>query len=356
MDRLELYNKLKNLPNVEEKDDYWLATRCVLCGDSAKDPHKKRLYIHIDPTNPSEPIGFNCFNCMRKGIVTQDMLRKIGLGENAYLQALVDFNNQASALSGTQKTNKYRKMKTIPVTIPPPTKKPEIIRKIKYLYKERLNFLIPVEDLSKLKIIWKLTDFLKANGLYPNRRWIKFLRAIDNDYIGFLSVRNEYIIFRDITDSHKYRYIKYGLFSGLENASSYYAIDSSVNALSKEPIQIIVAEGTFDVIGLLYHVYNGDLTNRKFVSSSEGDFKNPIMYHINQGLVGENIDILCYVDNDTIADYDELKRVVKPYVNSISFYHNTKYKDFGTSRTNIEIEEFDLLIAKENRKNFRYKR
>ncbi|MCM1221250.1 MAG: hypothetical protein NC548_42900 [Lachnospiraceae bacterium] len=351
MNRLELYNKFRSLPNVVEKDDYWFATRCVLCGDSTKNPTKKRLYIHLDPTNATEPIGYKCFNCMAHGVVTSDMLRKIGMSDNAYTVALKEINAQAVRLSGTQKTNKYRKMKTLPLELPEPYKDEIILKKIHYLYKERLGYMIPLDELKKLKIVWKLTDLLKLNHLEINRTWHNFIQDLDNDYIGFLSVRNEYIIFRDITNKHEMRYIKYGIMKGMENASSYYAIDNTVPILSREPIDIIVAEGTFDIIGILYHLYNGDTTNRKFVSTSEGDFENPIMYHINQGLIGENINVLCYVDNDTVADYERLKKRLKPYIGSISFFHNTKFKDFGVSKDNIEVEPFNIRLAEQNRRN-----
>lgn len=348
MDKLELYNKLRNLPNVEEKDDYWLATRCVLCGDSAKDPTKKRLYIHIDPTNSAEVVGFKCFNCTRHGVVTADMIQKIGLGDSKYSLALKEINSTAARLSGTQKTNKYRKMKSLPVEIPPLTNDPIVMRKVSYLYKKRMGYMIPIQDLPMLKIIWKLTDFLKLNHLSINPTWKNYIRMLDEDYIGFLSVRNEYIIFRDITDHREMRYIKYGIMEEMKGASSYYGIDTTVPILTRDPVELIIAEGTFDVIGLLYHVYDGDITNRKFISSSEGEFEQPLMYYINQGLVGSNIHIKCYVDNDTIADYGKLKTHLSPYVKSIEFYHNTKKKDFGVHKDEIEVEPFDIAIAKEN--------
>lgn len=348
MNKLELYNKLRSLPNVEEKDDYWFATRCVLCGDSAKDPTKKRLYIHLDPTNPAEPVGFKCFNCMEHGVVTADMIKKIGLNDSAYTLALKEINSNAARLSGTQKTNKYRKMKTLPVEIPGLTNDPVVLRKAAYLYKERLGFMIPIKDLPMIKVIWKLTDFLKLNHLPINQTWKNCIQMLDADYIGFLSVRNEYIILRDITNKRKMRYIKYAIMKELEHASSYYAIDTTVPILTREPVELIIAEGPFDIIGLLYHVYNGDVTNRKFISSSEGEFAQPLMYYINQGLIGDNIHIKCYVDNDTIANCEKLRKKLLPYVNSIEFFHNTKYKDFGVHKDMIEIEPFDLSIAKNN--------
>lgn len=351
MNRLDLYKEFqKKKPDIVEKDDYWFATRCVLCGDSKKDPNKKRLYIKLDPTDPTQPVGFRCFNCMEHGIVTADMLRKIGIGDNACTDALKEINSQAAHLSGSQKTNKYRKMRTTPVEVPPLTKDPICMRKAIYLYKERIGHSIPIDDLPSLKIIWKLTDFLKLNHLNINSTWRGYIQMIDDDYIGFLSIRNEYIIFRDITGKNKMRYIKYGVVKGMENASSYYGVENSFSILTLDPVDIVIAEGPFDIIGILYHLYGGNTANRKFISASEGDFENPLMYYINQGLVGDNIHVKCYVDNDTVGNYHKLISRIKPYVGSISFYHNTKYKDFGVSKDMIEVESFDITIADINRK------
>ena len=349
MTKAELYKVFQSLPNVYEKEDYWFQTRCVLCGDSQKDPNKRRLYIKLDPTNPTTSVGFRCFNCMEHGVLTPDMLRKIGLGDSMYTDALKEINTQAARLSGSQKTNKYRKMKAIPVEIPPLIHDPIYMRKAAYLYRERIGHKIPIEDLPSLKIVWKLTDFLKTNHLSINSRWKYFIPTLDEDYIGFLSIRNEYIIFRDITGKNKFRYIKYGMMRGMENASSYYGVDNSFSILTTEPVELIIAEGPFDTIGILYHLYGGDKKNRKFISSSEGDFAEPLMYYINQGLVGDNVSISCYVDNDTIYNYHEMINRLNPYVKNISFYHNTKGKDFGVSKDEIEVEPFDIAIADQNR-------
>ena len=70
MNKQEIYNILASHPNVKVQNDIQLRTKCFLCGDSAKNPNKKRLGIKIDVHNPTEPILYQCFNCFQKGIFT----------------------------------------------------------------------------------------------------------------------------------------------------------------------------------------------------------------------------------------------------------------------------------------------
>lgn len=350
MTRLELYELFQRIPGVIAKDNDWFATRCVLCGDSQKSLTKRRLYINFSPTDTTQPIGYKCFNCSAHGLLTGTMLRQIGLDDDEAVAALNEINSKAMQTSGEQKKIRWKGNRSISLEIPLPRKEKTDLLKVKYVF-DRIGTKIPFTDFPKLKIVWNLTELLKTNNLPINSAWKNHIDMLNRDYVGFLSVQNEYIIFRDITNQNEYRYIKYGIIRGRRDALSYYSIEHRVSALETEPVELIVAEGPFDVISLLYNVYDGDTTRRVFIGLGEGEFEFPILYHINKGLVGSNVTISCYVDNDTIYNYKELIDKVTPFVGKIRFYHNTKSKDFGVPKDQIEVEPFDIRIAEYNRRN-----
>lgn len=345
MDKRELYNYLCSLENVVQKDDWWCATQCVLCGDSKKNPYKKRLYINCDPTKPDEPVWYKCFNCNACSILNTTMLEAITNGAKyEYVQSLRQINNRAMSDDGATKVNRYHNRKEIPLKFPPLTTKPYLINKYKYMSKERLGIVIPPEDFEKLKIVWSLKDFLGENHI-PLHASDVDPAVLEQDYVGITSARNEYIIFRDITNKHKYRWYKYNIFGMYGNLSSFYTIRNAINVMSRDEIHIIAAEGFFDTIGILYHIYDGVVGNNVFLSTCNGAFEEPIKYYFSKGIIGENVIVDCYIDNDTRYDFSKLKRRLAPYViskSNVKIYHNTLKKDFGYPKEFIECEELLL--------------
>lgn len=339
MNKKEIFVRLARHPNIEEHG-IQLVTRCVLCGDSMKNPNKKRLGIKCDYTNPTEPLLYNCFNCGESGVVSSQMLRDIGVNDDELIQSVRQINKGALSSEGNVKVSKYKNNKTIDVVIPPLTNNPTHMTKLQYLFSrigkpESMN----MENLKRLKIVWSLKDFLELNGVSPINQYTDLL---DRDYIGFLSARNEYIIFRDITGKNKMRYVKYNIFGVFDNSNAFYTIQNSIDLLSREDIHIIAAEGTFDILSLFYNVYDGDIHNKIFCATCNGQYRNVLMYYINKGLVGRNICIDIYrdSDNDKFMNYKKLKMELKPYTKNYHVYYNTLSKDFGVPKEMIDIDIF----------------
>ena len=345
MDKIGLYNYLCSLPNVVKKDDWWCCTRCVLCGDSKKNPYKKRLYINCDPTKPDAPVWYKCFNCNSCSVLTKEMLDMIADGATMdAVQGLRQANKAAFNSEGSAKVNRYYNQKEIDVVFPGLRNREYLIDKYRYLCKGRLGIIIPPEDFQKLKIVWSLKDFIEENHLTLQESDVD-TRILERDYVGFASVKNEYIIFRDITGRNKYRWFKYNTFGMHGNISSYYAIKNGINLFSQNDIHIIVAEGTIDVLGILYHIYDGEQGNNVFLATRNGSFEEPIRYYLSKGLIGSNIHIDCYIDNDTRYNFKAMRDRLAPFVMSkknIHIFHNVKRKDFGYSKDQIQREELLL--------------
>ena len=334
MNKQEIYDIIKSLPGVDGHGGQ-LRMRCFLCGDSKKSLSKKRLGIKIDINNPTEPILYNCFNCGEHGVVTTDMLCDMGLTREV-ASDIYQFNRGAVKRDNSSKVNRYKNDKPIPVIIPPPTKCNKTINKIKYLY-NRIGYRIPIQDFDKIKVVFNLFDFLNANNIViPNDYFSKIL---DRDYIGFLSINNEYIIFRDTTNKNKARYFKYNIFGIYDNSNSFYRIKNKIDLLTQDTIEIKIAEGIFDILSVMYNLDDANDTNRVYIATCNSNFMNPILHHINKGLVGDNISVKIYQDNDTIVNFSKLKNKINVYIGDMHVYSNKLSKDFGVPMKDIDIDE-----------------
>ena len=336
MDNQELFELLASAPDTRVVNEQQIATRCFLCGDSTKNQYKKRLYIYLDPTNPRDYPTYHCFNCFESGIFTSDMLHQMGIDSKdagTYLRTLY----KASKNDDGSRVYKNHNRKDIDVKLPPLVGDEKTLSKIKYLY-NRIGYRIPREDFNRLKIVFNLKEFLDYNNIKPNNQLVDIL---DRDYIGFLSVRNEYIILRDITNLNKFRYVKYNIFNIRNDAQSFYVSRASIDPLTNEDIHIIVTEGTFDTLGVMYNVLDGDIDNKIFISTCDGTFMQPILSFMRKGLVGNNIYIDAYIDNDTRMDLKKIKNELKLFTPNFTVYYNRLSKDFGVPRDQIDR---DILI------------
>lgn len=302
-----------------------------------------RLGIKVNPADPEEPIIYHCFNCERRGVLTNQMLQEIA-GGRADLVAKVNIdaiNREILNSPGNVKVNKWKNNKVVKVSIPPLYADKNSMRKAKYIF-ERLGRIIDPADFAGIKIIWSLQRFLKENHF---REKGEYGWLLEKDYVGFLSVNNDFIIFRDITNTHKMRYVKYNIFGMYDNSQCFYSIPGRVDLLSTKDLHIKIAEGTFDTLSILYNVEDNHRENTIYLSSSNADFYTPLLHYFQKGLVGSNIFIDIYKDNDSKINYPMLKKRLKPYLTNISntsVYYNgfPDEKDFGVPKERIQVETF----------------
>ena len=337
-DKYDFISSLQRSYNCAPVGDIRVKTRCILCGDSKKDMNKKRLYIKCDPNDVSEPVTYMCFNCGEFGSLTADMLTQIVGEDYDFVQLLKRINRFAMNDSGTMRVNKYKNDKEIQVKIPPPKNTQSTVKKIKYLNK-RIGYPIPIEDYEKLKLIFNISEFLEENGIPLLKKYKDYIHSYDRDYIGWLSVKNEYIILRDITGQNKMRYIKFNIFGMESNAHSFYTIRNGINTITTDPIKIIAAEGPLDILSIAYNVYGGIIPNCVFMSTNHGAFYNPLLFYINKGLVGSNVFVEIYRDSDSIMNYQLLKEQLKIYTKNYKVFRNSIGKDFGVPPKDFVIEE-----------------
>lgn len=342
MNKLEIkrlvYSILTNQPDIRIVNDSELVMRCRICGDSDKNMNKKRLYFKIDLGNADEPIFYKCMNCNESGIVTSDFMKEyFDLHNLELLTGLRRFNKQ---IIDNSPRFKYKNESVLDMIVPEPKNVHDTVTKIKYFY-TRIGMKIPISDFAKLKIVFSIKDFLELNKLEPNissKNNYEFLRSLEKDYMGFLSRQNNVIVFRDVTGNGKLgRYYKYKVIKDLPTENTFYTVNTNIDILTMNNIEIIAAEGTFDTISVLYNIYEGNTDNKIFLSTCNGAFLEPLKYYINKGFLGDNVNINIYQDNDTLINFNKLKSKFSPYINEFRVFSNGLYKDFGVPKDNMEI-------------------
>lgn len=329
----ELREKLLQIPLAKPVSFDQIALRCAFCGDSRKDPTKTRFYIKINPNN-DEPILYNCFNCGVSGILTPSVLRTFDINELDMNSKLISFNK-----TSVKKINKqlgiYDNIFDFKVSTPANTKLNHI--KKEYI-NNRLGLNLSFREMMALKIIFGLDEFLTQNKITEVTLNKNRLLALNEDYVGFLSIRNEFIIYRDITNSHKLRYDKYSILKNIDNTRKFYSIPVNIDVMSSEPIQINLAEGAFDILGVYFHVLNQNKHNNIYAAVSGSAYTAVIKYFIQLGIFGDNVTVNIYSDSDKSPDYyKKLKSELGIWFKDIKLYYNELGKDFGVPKDKISV-------------------
>lgn len=311
-----------------------IALRCQFCGDSKKNPNKTRFYVQINADNDNLPMLYNCFNCGVSGIITPSVLRTFEINDLQLSSALTTFNKTTTkrlykSIGGAESKFNF--------SVPYDIHQTRIVDKYKYL-NSRLGMKIPLKEWLDLKVVFSLQSFLNHNKIDSIATNKNTAQMLDNDYVGFLSVKNESIVFRDITGKNKARYFKYSIYPNIENTKKFYVIPNSIDVVTSEPVYINMAEGVFDILGVYYHINNKNLFNQIYVAICDSSYAGVIKYFLGLGLIGENviINIFSDADHDTYF-YSRIISELSPWVNKINLFYNSKSKDYGVPKDEIEL-------------------
>ena len=280
----EVETKLLSLPHAHRISKNQIALRCKFCGDSKKDPRKTRFYVLIN-LDTETPILYNCFNCGESGILTPSVLRTFEINDLQLNSSLITFN-KTSISKINNRLNRKDNSYNFCVPIPKNTKL-NIIKK-KYI-ENRLGVQLTVKQLLKFKVVFSLEEFLIYNKINEVNAKKSRANRLNDDYVGFLSARNEYIIYRDITNKNKLRYDKYTIVDNIENNRKFYIIPTTIDVMKYEKIYINMTEGVFDILGVYFHINNQNEENNLYVAICDSSYTNVIKYFLSHGLIGDNI-------------------------------------------------------------------
>lgn len=326
--------------------------RCPFCGDSQSDLNDAHLYIHN-----KAPFKYYCFKCSSYGVVNDNFLNRLIVNESSfeigqYLnQKRKEYSKSSNIRTTGKKIHKYFSKQTS-----------FEISSDKYLYKldylnNRLGTNISKEDLSKFKIILNIQDFFNFNEIDIRNRFFnkdlqKLFFQLRENYIGFLSVDKNVIIFRNVDPncSKDERYNNFRVFLTDDFVTKKtYTISNSID-IYRPNYNIVITEGVIDILGVYHHLYkneNFDESNYIFLANNGKSYTTTLKYLNSLSLLDNNVTI--YSDTDVgINLYRKLKKNSPEFqMNPITVYYNRKeefidgekikYKDFGVTKDKIVL-------------------
>ena len=346
----QIINQLKTLPICKPTSNMrnWVV-RCPYCGDSMKSNHG-HFSILIDLQSDA-PMLYRCFRCNESGILIPQVLEDLNLG---YDQSL---NQNLNLLNKLSSNSSYFKDKVKNFIVPVPAANARNYMKLQYI-NNRLGTSISLEDCAEYKIVLTFSEFLAVNNIpvdTPDAMGSvlksSIVRTLDQRYLGFVSANNNKITFRDISpDGSGYlgRYYKVTLDILNRSPNTFYSLMSKFDVMYTEPINIHIAEGTFDILSVYLNLAPESSQNSLFFASCGYSFSTILKYLIYTG-VNTDITLHIYSDNDKL-DKDHLRLLGKPFyqnwLDNVIIHRNVygDEKDFGVSKDRINDYSYSLKI------------
>lgn len=318
-------------------------TRCPFCGDSTNE-NTGHLYLKID-TEDDYPILYNCFKCTESGFLTAEVLSLLDIDDEELKKDITEMNK----LSGSYKNRMFFDSKSRYIDFN--YRVPKVVKNKKTEYIEnRLGTTLSEDDLYDMNVITSLREFLIYNKIREATMGIGMLNELEKNYVGFLSNGSSHILFRRINDGD-IRWMKYPITKYSNRNKIFYSIRSTIDVFTKDDVILNLAEGVFDIASVKYNLgYSSDNTINIAVTGKY--YKTVILRMIELGIVGSNITINIFSDNDekfgkpdfstTLKGYRYTLHSIRNLFKEINVYYNTIGKDFGVPRRMISLRKFVL--------------
>lgn len=307
-----------------------IVIRCPFCGDS-KNLRHAHFYMSV-PQSQEDISFYQCKRCPNHGIVSDELLRKIGCNDSNIIIEITKHNTEVLSLP------KYKSLKKINIY----PLRWDLIRqdasnqnKLNYI-NTRIGANFSLFDLYKLKIFLNLYDIIVTNKLELTRHQ-DICDSLDKYFIGFISYDNSYCGLRKITDQELYqsvnkRYINYSLINKTDDRKNFYIIPTQINILDPLPVKIHIAEGQFDILSIYYNLNKCNKYQSIYVACGGKSYSQATEFILEEtGIV--NYELHYYPDRD-VSDQEFLygtQSKIQLLISNI-FIHRNIYngeKDFG---------------------------
>ena len=329
-----VFDALEHTELGKRVEDYKVIVKCPVCGEGTKRHNHSHCYIGLINNGP--PVVYHCFMNECSGVVNPNFLHDMGIFDNELDTILNVFNRSVSKLDTLERKIYMVNKKKTNMSIPEILDSAVSESKLTYM-RNRLGVKFSYENLAKLKIIFSLSDFLEINKIQPNMKYKRFLRTLNDEYIGFLSVNNDYIVFRNTLPNKNLRYVKYDIFNTMDTTNIIYSVPGMSCDLFANEVNLNICEGTFDALGVFCHVKKYDRLNNIYAACCGSGYLNAIKYFLKLGFIG-NLIVNIYSDDDKdIRYYDSVYGQIEPWVKQINIYYNELGKDYGVPGKFIQV-------------------
>ena len=310
-----------------------IVTRCIFCGDSINKSHS-HLYIGLGYDN--KPLMYNCFKCGEGGILTASVMHELGLVDYSILEKLTHYNKQQSS----DPKNRYTLRNNAEIYYMSNyfIKDCDVSYKKRDYINSRLGLQLSFNELLNNKIVVNLFDLFQYNHINFNPN-DKFLNELNENFVGFLSEDNNFVIERNIDSGLDLRYYNYNIHGKLNKNRRYYILPCQINLIDQRPINVHIAEGPFDILSIKYNVIGNSSDGRDLFIAMCGKAYRNIVLHLLTDMGLSNMNIHFYVDLD-VSDNEimYISRQLYPfnmdiYIHRNGYINNGKQeKDYGVSK------------------------
>lgn len=320
---------------VEESRGLYV-TRCPFCGDSSTTERTGHLYILVRPDTDFKMVYY-CQKCQEHGVVGKRLIAELD-GDNSVLDCVTSINKDAV----NEISSRGEEFTTFDVKIPD-TVNPAHHRKIEYVEK-RLG--IPIDNTMRqdMRLITSTYDFFILNEIKKASYKKNMMSIIERDYVGFLSAGGSHILFRDITDTHEFAWLKYPIFRDSLYNHVFYTYAGEIDIFTKDRITVNLSEGVIDALGIKYH-FNVDSKNDINIAACGRNYYVIIKWLVSKGIYGKNVDVNFYLDNDKefnngkdLPLQKDTIEVTKSLFGKVRRYKNLIGKDYGVPKEKIMLD------------------
>ena len=326
-----LKNNLEVTSITTKRDE--ISIRCPYCGDSRHNSRDTHLYIKLD-VKEGEVYFFHCQKCKTSGIVDKKFFQLLDIPIEEF-EFIKDYNK---GVRSNNNITRHINIEKLNIKYPRIFNNEITNKKLKY-FNNRMGTNLKLSQIKQFKMIPNLYDLLNDNHIHYLTVKEKFAEILDSNYIGFLTADNKIVIMRDITG--KKQHYNYIINDKLSDYRRLYIIPNKID-ITNEIIDVNVAEGVFDILGVYIHFLKESNDHTLNMAVCGSNYDTIMNYLISKGFLRINLNI--YSDADVeVSFYERLLKKYKLFLNSLNLYYNNKEKDFGTKLSNISINRRILL-------------
>jgi hypothetical protein len=326
--------------------------RCFDCGDSDNQEHA-HLGITLVP-----PFVYHCHRCGFGGIVNEEFLSRLGIKIDKRLHAIIDENRKIARAAAKKKvragstlvnrilTGAFTSRKLhLPFYTEADMRRPNF----RYLC-DRFGVEWTLDDAKAFKLIPSLKRFGSSNYIqdWPIKEWnenraaaFEVLNTLHEDYAGFLDYAGQEIIFRRVVESDSSRYFEMKFSKA---PFRLYTISKRI-PIATTRLNLILAEGIFDVIGL-YNKFP-EFRDSAVFAAMLGKNPDSIMdFFFKLGFFAQ--DVMIFKDND-VNDWKYISKIKdlvypKKLGFTVKVLHNETGHDFGIPANEIRLDTAKRIL------------
>ena len=281
--------------------DGWYRTNCPFCMYD-KGQH---LYMKIDVTDDSN-VGYNCFKCNAHGSLSYKLLELLNITDI-----------KLPKFKGGRRIERSKVSETYNVST---VEESDGIDKIREYINSRVGHYPTIEELRMFQYMGNpekyVDEYLKGDKLcLKNRYWFR--------------ISNGNIVGRYHNDDTHNRWLKYRPGCKVESWGIY---NIKMPFDIYQPINVVIAEGIMDVIGLYY---NNPISNAIYIAVLGKNYGLGMRYIINRGIFGRSVNVKIFKDSD--VDNIRMEETDICLFKNVQVYENMSAKDYGVLPDKLDI-------------------